>query len=191
MADLNIQIKQRNGENWDNLYPKTKAAQVVAISGETAEQHIGDTTKHITSSERTTWNAKATTQYVTDKIAELVNASPAALDTLNELAQALGNDPSFATTMTNALANKFDKANVNTSITLGISDTHVPSQKAVKTFVESQLSSAGYGDMLKATYDSNGDGKVDNANFAESAAIQSGATLPTTPKAGEIFFQTI
>lgn len=191
MADLNIQIKQRNGENWDNLYPKTKATQVVAISGETAEQHLGDTTKHITSSERTTWNAKATTQYVTDKIAELVNASPAALDTLNELAQALGNDPSFATTMTNALANKFDKANVNTSITLGISDTHVPSQKAVKTFVENQLSSAGYGDMLKATYDSNGDGKVDNANFAESAAIQSGATLPTTPKAGEIFFQTI
>jgi hypothetical protein len=39
-------------------------------------------------------------------IANLVASSPAALDTLNELAAALGNDPNFATTMTNALAAK-------------------------------------------------------------------------------------
>jgi len=39
-------------------------------------------------------------------IAALVNQSPAALDTLNELAAALGNDPNFATTVLNALAGK-------------------------------------------------------------------------------------
>lgn len=39
-------------------------------------------------------------------IAALVNQSPAALDTLNELATALGNDPNFATTVLNALAGK-------------------------------------------------------------------------------------
>lgn len=39
-------------------------------------------------------------------VAALVNASPAALDTLKELADALGNDPAFAATMTNALAQK-------------------------------------------------------------------------------------
>lgn len=39
-------------------------------------------------------------------ITSLVNASPAALDTLSELATALGSDPNFATTMTNALAGK-------------------------------------------------------------------------------------
>ena len=39
-------------------------------------------------------------------IAALLNAPPAALDTLNELAAALGDDPNFATTMTNALAGK-------------------------------------------------------------------------------------
>lgn len=37
-------------------------------------------------------------------VASLVNGSPAALDTLNELAAALGNDANFATTVTNALA---------------------------------------------------------------------------------------
>jgi hypothetical protein len=48
----------------------------------------------------------ATTAFVKAAISALVNSSPAALDTLNELATALGNDPNFATTMTNALALK-------------------------------------------------------------------------------------
>lgn len=48
----------------------------------------------------------ATTAFVRAAIAGLVGSSPAALDTLNELAAALGNDPNFAATMTNALAGK-------------------------------------------------------------------------------------
>ncbi|PTE19391.1 hypothetical protein C5F48_23175 [Cereibacter changlensis JA139] len=48
----------------------------------------------------------ATTAFVQAKVAALVNASPAALDTLYELAAALGNDPNFATTVTNAIAQK-------------------------------------------------------------------------------------
>ncbi|MGX7885607.1 phage tail protein [Enterobacter hormaechei] len=48
----------------------------------------------------------ATTAFVKAALAGLVGSSPAALDTLNELAAALGNDPNFATTMTNALAGK-------------------------------------------------------------------------------------
>lgn len=52
----------------------------------------------------------ATTAFVQIAIAALVDSSPGALDTLNELAKALGNDPNFATTMTNALAGKMDKS---------------------------------------------------------------------------------
>lgn len=48
----------------------------------------------------------ATRAYVLARIADLVASSPAALDTLNELATALGNDANFATTVTNALAGK-------------------------------------------------------------------------------------
>ena len=48
----------------------------------------------------------ATTAFVKAALAALVASSPEALDTLNELAAALGNDPNFATTMTNALAGK-------------------------------------------------------------------------------------
>ena len=43
-------------------------------------------------------------------VAALVDAAPGALDTLNELAAALGDDPNFATTVTNGLTAKMDKA---------------------------------------------------------------------------------
>ncbi|KFX14811.1 tail fiber protein [Pectobacterium parvum] len=51
----------------------------------------------------------ATTAFVKAAVAALVNGSPAALDTLQELATALGNDPNFSTTMLNALAGKLAK----------------------------------------------------------------------------------
>ena len=51
-------------------------------------------------------DAKATPADVSSAVAAVVNAAPATLDTLNELAAALGNDASFATTVTNALAAK-------------------------------------------------------------------------------------
>ncbi|WP_343103152.1 phage tail protein [Escherichia coli] len=51
----------------------------------------------------------ASTAFVMAAIAALVDSSPDALNTLNELATALGNDPNFATTMTNALAGKQPK----------------------------------------------------------------------------------
>nr|WP_240634970.1 phage tail protein [Brenneria salicis]NMN91604.1 hypothetical protein [Brenneria salicis ATCC 15712 = DSM 30166]RBP63078.1 hypothetical protein DES54_11393 [Brenneria salicis ATCC 15712 = DSM 30166]RLM30769.1 phage tail protein [Brenneria salicis ATCC 15712 = DSM 30166] len=46
----------------------------------------------------------ATTAYVMAAIAALVNGSPGALDTLKELAAALGDDPNFSTTVLNKLA---------------------------------------------------------------------------------------
>ncbi len=51
----------------------------------------------------------ASTAFVMAAIAALVDSSPDALNTLNELAAALGNDPNFATTMTNALVGKQPK----------------------------------------------------------------------------------
>jgi len=55
-----------------------------------------------------TTNTYATESYVTTAVANLVDAAPSTLDTLNELAAALGDDPNFATTVTNSLASKID-----------------------------------------------------------------------------------
>lgn len=48
----------------------------------------------------------APTVYVDTQIANLINSAPAVLNTLNEIAVALGNDPSFATTITTLISNE-------------------------------------------------------------------------------------
>tara|TARA_B100000073_G_scaffold342492_1_gene345671 strand:+ start:1276 stop:4038 length:2763 start_codon:yes stop_codon:yes gene_type:complete len=52
----------------------------------------------------------ATTAYVQTELADLVDSAPGTLDTLNELAAALGDDANFSTTMTNSLATKMPLA---------------------------------------------------------------------------------
>lgn len=51
----------------------------------------------------------ATETYVNNKVAGIVNSAPATLDTLNELAAALGDDPNFATTVATQIGTKVDK----------------------------------------------------------------------------------
>ena len=48
----------------------------------------------------------ATTAFVTGAISDLTDSAPGALDTLNELAAALGDDANFSTTVTNSIADK-------------------------------------------------------------------------------------
>jgi hypothetical protein len=52
----------------------------------------------------------ATTAFVAAAVSAVVNSSPAALDTLKELADALGDDPNFATTITTLIGTKLAKA---------------------------------------------------------------------------------
>lgn len=54
----------------------------------------------------------ATKTYVDNSVSNLVNSAPATLDTLKELSDALGADPNFATTMTTALGNKVNTADM-------------------------------------------------------------------------------
>jgi len=52
----------------------------------------------------------ANKSYVDTKVAALADSAPAALDTLNELAAALGDDANFSTTVTNSIATKMPLA---------------------------------------------------------------------------------
>ena len=53
----------------------------------------------------------ATETYVNNKVAGIVDSAPSTLDTLNELAAALGDDPNFATTIATQIGGKVDKVN--------------------------------------------------------------------------------
>jgi hypothetical protein len=62
-----------------------------------------------------TTNSYATESYVGTQIANLVDSAPTALDTLNELAAALGDDANFATTVNNSIATKWTQDNTKIS----------------------------------------------------------------------------
>lgn len=56
----------------------------------------------------------ASVNYVDNKVASIVNSAPEALDTLQELANALGNDPNFATTVMTEVGKKANSVDVYT-----------------------------------------------------------------------------
>ena len=60
------------------------------------------------------WSSSKTNSAINSAVSALVASAPTALDTLNELAAALGNDASFATTVTTSLAAKADASTVVT-----------------------------------------------------------------------------
>ena len=84
-------------------------------------------------------------------IANLVNSSPSTLDTLNELATALGNDPSFATTMSTSLGNRLrvdtasqgldstQKTNAKTNIDLNNVNNTSDANKPISTAQQTAL----------------------------------------------------
>lgn len=66
-------------------------------------------------------NSYATESYVTTAVSNLIDAAPASLDTLNELAAALNDDANFATTVTDSIATKLPLAGGNITGNLSVS----------------------------------------------------------------------
>lgn len=87
----------------------------------------------------------ATTAFVVAAIASLVNGSPAALDTLQELAKAMGNDPNFATTITNLIGTKLDKSGTAVKATADAAGNNIQTTYATKTDVEKAANDAKNG----------------------------------------------
>ena len=74
----------------------------------------------------------ATEQYVSTQVSNLVASAPGTLDTLNELAAALGDDPNFATTIANSIATKLD-ASVNPIKAASVSNDTITFTRADNT----------------------------------------------------------
>jgi len=113
--------------------------------------------------------------------ANLIDSAPGTLDTLNELAAALGDDPNFATTITNSIATKAndsdltDHENATTNVH-GITDTSLLATTAYVDTAESDAvtTANAYSDSLSVNYDSAG-----SASAAQSAAESYADSLAT------------
>ena len=115
-------------------------------------------------------NAGSVTQSDIDTaISDLVDSSPATLDTLNELAAALGDDANFSTTITNSIALKLNIADAVTTLTdLGITDGTTGQL----------LSTDGSGTFSFTT------------PAAAGSSIEISTTAPSSPSAGDLWFDS-
>ena len=138
-------------QDLSNLTPTGQ--QKFDVKADIASPEFTGTPKAPTATAGTNTTQIATTEFVTAAVAAaisaLVDSSPAALDTLKELATALGNDANFSTTVTNALAAK--AAKTNDTITVATADPtsafNVRNVKATATD-PGELSSLANGQIL-------------------------------------------
>ena len=95
------------GNNIQNTYvKKTDLSSAVSTTSLT----VSGETSVPTANEGNSSNTIASTEFVAKSLAKLVDSAPETMNTLNELAKALGNDPNFATTIVNELAKKLNSA---------------------------------------------------------------------------------
>ena len=106
--------------NYDTAYTHSQSAHAPSnaqknsdiTKTEIEEKLIGDITSHTHSqylTEHQDISHLASETYVDTKISDVVNSAPETLDTLNELAKALGNDENFSTTVATQIGTKVDK----------------------------------------------------------------------------------
>ncbi|MNJ47647.1 hypothetical protein D3C77_428110 [compost metagenome] len=94
------------GYGLTDVYTKTQVDQSLALKAPLASPALTGVPTAPTPAAGTNTTQLATSAFVQSAIAALVASSPGALDTLNELAAALGNDPNFATTVFKQMALK-------------------------------------------------------------------------------------
>ena len=123
----------------------------------------------------------ATQGYVNTQVANLVDAAPTTLNTLNELAAALGDDPNFATTIANQIGLKANTSSLATVATSGsyndlsnkptnVSTFTNDSNYATQTYVNTQVSN------LSSVY------QPLNSNLTTLASNGFGTTANTIPR---------
>jgi len=167
----------------------------------------------------------ATISYVDTEIANLINSAPGALDTLDELAAALGDDANFSSTVTNSLALKAPLADPSLTGTptapTATSGTNT-TQIATTAFVQAAVSGLGGGGasvtvsdaapsspsagdlwfdstgLVLYVYYNDGDssqwvqtnpsGSGSSGGSSGGASVSVSGTAPTSPSAGDLWF---
>ena len=131
-TDITLQAGTGVGDRVEISQSPLKLASITTVNRDAKTSENGDmiynsTTNQYEVYENGTWRSLATDANVTTEVAALVDSAPATLDTLNELAAALGDDPNFATTMTTSLAGK------EPTITAGTATQYYRGDKSFQT----------------------------------------------------------
>lgn len=97
-----------NAADLSSLTTTAKSSLVAALNELKAAIDAADgaAISDTTTTSTTTWSSSKIDTQITNAIAAVINSAPTALDTLDELAAALGDDANFSATVTTALGNR-------------------------------------------------------------------------------------
>jgi len=117
----------------------------------------------------------ATEGYVTQQVSSLIDGAPEALNTLNELAAALNDDSSFATTVTNSLSTKISGVGIQSAgVSVGTGITTLNFIGAGNTFVVN-------GNAIDISISGGGGG----------ASVSIGTEAPANPSSGDLWYSSV
>ena len=119
----------------------------------------------------------ATTAYVQTEITDLIGGAPGALDTLNELAEAIDDDASYASTITTALGGKSPTAGNTSLTTVGTIGTGTWQGTAISTTYIANTSGTNTGDEVDANTTTKG--IAERATVDEAKAGSDGTRFVT------------
>ena len=143
----------------------------------------------------------ANTKFVTTAIANLVDSSPSTLNTLNELAAALGDDANFSTTVTNSIATKLDTNGNGSSLTnldaSNISSGTISASR-VPTLNQNTTGNAATATALAnartiagASFDGTADITLNNSNITNGAGYTTYTSNQATNTNSNVTFGTV
>ena len=163
MATL-IQIRRGTSSQWSSANPVLASGEL-AVSTDLEKIKIGDGSS--------TWSnllyinlTPAEIQSAIDSsVSSVLDGAPALLDTLNELAAALGDDENFASTITNSLADKLD---ISTASSTYLTQANAASSyDAIGSASAAQTSAEAYADGLATNYDPAGSASAVSSDLSD------------------------
>ena len=169
---VKIQIRRDTSSLWGINNPVLLIGEL-GVETDTSKFKVGNGVLTWNSLEYATLRPSEIDAVASSAVAALVDASPGTLDTLNELAAAMGDDPNFATTVATQIGNKADSSLVSshtgaTTSVHGITDT---------SQLETQTGAQAKADMAQSSAQSYADGLASDYDIAgAAAAAQSSAS---------------
>ncbi len=114
--------------------------------------------------------------YADQVVASTIDAAPASLDTLNELAAALGDDANFASTVTASIATKADDAATTAALAskVGLAEVDVR-MEPIKQLAESAIQPSDLGDGISS-----------NSTTTQTWDVTTSQSVPSAPQGGEV-----
>ena len=190
---------------WDDTYTKqetdSKDAEALRIAKEYADNQVSNLGSDVYRKAEVYTKQEADAQhevdlaaakkFATDRISELINGSPAALDTLYEIANALNNDPNFATTIMALINGKADTAHKHTKSQITDFPTSMPASdvypwakaSSKPTYTASEVGAAAAGHNHDSAYQPKGSYAAASHSHTKSQITD----FPTSMPASDVY----